>query len=165
MKKAILLSAFMFTSVFGFSQIDKFKAMFIYHAAINTNFPAAKSSGDFVIGVNDSPGLLKMLTGLAKAKKVKGRKIVVKAIGGAGDAAGCSIVFVPNAKVGAFKDACNSGNTLLYTEGAGGCGIGAQISFFIDGKKPNFEISKSNMSGAGLTPSGKILGMGKKSIS
>jgi hypothetical protein len=162
MKKAILLSVFMFTSVFGFSQIDKFKAMFIYHAAINTNFSSDKSSGDFVIGINDSPGLLKMLTGLAKAKKVKGRKIVVKAINGPADAAGCNIVFVPTVKISSFKDACIAGKTLLYSEGSGGCATGAQISFFIDGKKPNFEISKANMGAAGLTPSGKILAMGKK---
>mgnify|MGYP006143820471 CR=1 FL=1 len=162
MKKAILLSGFIFISVFGFSPIDEFKAIFIYHAAINKDFTVVKSSDGFVIGDNDSPGLLKMLTELAKAKKVKGGEIIVTAIGNLGDVVGCCAMFVPNVKIGNFKDTCNSSNTLLYIKGSSGCGSEAQLSFFIVGEKPNTEILQANMGGAGLTPSVKVLAMGEK---
>lgn len=163
MKKVFLLSAFMLVSLVGFSQLDKMKALMIYHASIQTKFPGAKASGDYVIGVNSSPGVFKILTALSKSKKIQGRTIVVKNIAGAGDAASCNLVFVPTDQVGAFKASCVSSNTILYTEGEGSCASGAHFSFFVGSdKKPKFEVSESNMKGAGLTPGAKILAMGKK---
>ena len=149
------------TSV-GYSQVEKFKALMLYQVAINTKFAGAKSSGDFVIGVKDNPKVLAVLTALAKAKKVGAQTIKVKAISGAGDAAGCNIVYVPTGDAAAFKSACESGKTLLYSEGSGTCGKGAGVAFFIAGGKPKFEISEANMKATGCKPSQKILAMGTK---
>jgi len=162
MKKIAILSLFLLASFVGYSQVEKFKALMLYQVAINTKFSGAKASGDFVIGVKDNPKVLAVLTALAKAKKVGSQTIVVKSISGSGDAAGCNIVYVPTGDAAGFKGACESGKTLLYSEGAGTCGNGAGVSFFINGGKPNFEISESNMKATGCTPSAKILGMGKK---
>lgn len=163
MKKAVILLFVLFAATQTYAQVEKFKALMIYQVALNTKFTAAKSSGDFVIGVKDNPALLKMLTGLAGAKKIGARTIKVKAISSSGDAAGCNIVYVAPGDINAFTAACKSANTLLYSENEGSCGNGAQVSFFIGGdNKPKFEISEGNMKAAGLTPSGKLLAMGKK---
>lgn len=163
MKKAVILLFVLFAATQTYAQVEKFKALMIYQVALNTKFTANKSSGDFVIGVKDNPALFKMLTGLAAAKKIGTRTMKVKAVSSAGDAADCNIVFVSPGDIAAFADPCKASNTLLYTEDAGSCTKGAQVSFFIGGdSKPKFEISESNMKAAGLTPSGKLLAMGKK---
>lgn len=162
MKKFAVLSLLVLATFVGYSQVEKFKALMVYQVAINSKFDAGKSSGDFIIGVKDNPKVLAVLTALSKAKKVGTRAIVVKAISGAGDAAGCSIVYVSTGDAAGFKGACEAGKTLLYSEGEGTCGKGAGVSFFIGGGKPKFEISPDNMKACGVTPSGKLLAMGKK---
>ena len=162
MKKIAILSLFMLASFVGYSQVEKIKALMIYQVATQVKFTGAKASGDFVIGVKDDAKVLGYLKAISGSKNIGGRKIVVKEITGAGDAAGCNIVFVKSGDAAAFKGACESGKTLLYSEDAGTCGKGAGISFFVAGGKPKFEISEANLKACGVTPSAKLLTMGTK---
>lgn len=163
MKKTVLFLALVTLVNVGFAQVDKFKALLIYQTSMMTKFPAAKESGDFVIGVYKSPATQKALAENVSSKQINGRNIVVKEIKSEGEAAGCNLVFVPSANIASFVGPCKSGNTLLYSEDQGTCAKGAHVSFFIGGdSKPKFEISEGNLKGAGLTAASKLVDLGVK---
>ena len=163
MKKLVVLGLLLFGFVLNSNaQADKIKALMIYQISIQTKFSGANATGDFVIGVKDNDGVFGVLQALAQSKKVGDRTIVLKKIASAADVPGCAVVFVSPGDVAGFAGACKSNGAMLFTEGKGNCAGGAMISYFVDGGKPNFEISESNMTAAGLTPSAKLLTMGQK---
>jgi len=145
------------------AQNTKIQSGIIYYFTTNVEWPSSKSSGDFVIGVVGSGGIISSLKELASAKKVGTRKIVIKNVSSASAGKGCHILFLTKNKsseVEAAVGVANSSNSLLVTESSGLGKKGSGINFVIKAGKTAFEINESAINGCGLKISGKLKSLG-----
>lgn len=138
----------------------KLYAGFMYHFATKTQWPASKSSGDFVIGViGDSP-VTQQLKALANSRKIGSRKLVIKTFSSASAITGCHIVFIPSRKMSllsAVTAKAKSSNMMVVTEQTGGAKKGAVISFVNNAGKVRFQLSKSKAAAVGLKLSADLV--------
>src|SRR3974390_2569859 len=67
--------------------------LFLYNFMKYIEWP--DPTGDFVIGVMGDSPIKNDLKTLSENKKAKGRKIVVKILATADDAAGCNMIYIP----------------------------------------------------------------------
>lgn len=137
----------------------KLYAGFMYHFAKYTQWPAAKQSGDFVIGVIGSADMTTATMALAATKTVGSRKIVVKTYLSAAEAKDCHILFVSNAKSSEIEKAhalSKTYNYLVITETTNATSMGSTINFVEHSGKVQFELSKSTVSSQGLKISSEL---------
>lgn len=137
----------------------KMYAGFMYHFAKYTQWPTAKQSGDFVIGVIGSSDMTAATKALATTKKVGNRKIVVKSFANASEAKNCHILFVAKNKAAEISKATalsKTHNFLVITETANATTKGSTINFVADAGKIRFELSQSAVSSQGLKISSEL---------
>ncbi|MDX2196771.1 MAG: YfiR family protein [Cytophagales bacterium] len=140
----------------------KVHAMFMYHFTKYVEWPDAKKSGDFVIGVVGSSDINKELETIAATKKAGAQSIVVKKIS-ASDAATCHMVFIPSSQSSNLDDVLQSGGgkpVLIVSEKNGLCKKGSNMNFVIVDDKLKFEINKASIENNGLKISGELLKLG-----
>ena len=160
-RKNFILVAIAMLFSFNTMAQDEYKlyAGFMYHFAKFTQWPAAKQSGDFVIGVVGSSAMAKYGTALAATKKLGSRNIVVKEFSSASSAGECSILFLAKGKTSELSSASSlskSKNILLVTESPGAAGDGSTINFVQKDGKIRFEMSKGAASAQGLKISSEL---------
>ena len=155
----VVLSILLLSAVTSFGQIAKFKAAYTYNICRFVEWPKNDRSGDFIIGVVGNKKVSTALAGLAKTKKLFGRKIQIKYFSSVNSASKCHVLYVgesqtkrlPQAVVKIGKNA-----TLLVGERSGAIRNGAAINFILQGKKLKFEIKKVNATRQGLKVNSKI---------
>lgn len=133
-------------------------ASLMNHFAVHTQWPAAKRSGNFVIGVIGSSPIETELKKLAASKKVAGRSIVIKRFKSDEDLAGCHMVFVPKAKLSQLTKITSKSKTMNALVVAEGSSNNSFVFNFVkkDGK-PRFEFNKSVASSHGLVVSPNLV--------
>lgn len=137
----------------------KLYAGFMYHFAKYTQWPAAKQTGDFVIGVIGSSDMAAATKALASTKKVGNRRIVVKTFSSAAEAKNCHILFVSNSKSSEIEKAnalSKANNFLVITETANATTKGSTINFVENSGRVQFELSQSTVSSQGLKISSEL---------
>lgn len=133
----------------------KLYAGFMYHFAKYTQWPAAKQTGDFVIGVIGSSDMAAATKALASTKKVGNRRIVVKTFSSAAEAKNCHILFVGKTSEIAKANALSkTNNFLVITEAA--TTKGSTINFVEASGRIQFELSQSTVSSQGLKISSEL---------
>lgn len=133
-------------------------ASLMNHFAVNTQWPASKRSGNFVIGVVGVSPIETELKKLAASKKVAGRTIVVKRFNSEVDLDGCHIVFVSKNKQSILTKVANKSkgmNALVITEKASNKDF--VFNFVQKDGKPRFEYNKSRATAHGLVVSPNLV--------
>ncbi len=148
----------------AFSQNVDYKAytLFLYNFMKYVEWPDA--SGDFVIGVVGESPITKELQTLSETKKAKGKKIVVKVISSAEEAAQCSMIYIPTAKSSLLKPIAEKTKAkpiLIVAEREGLAKKGAAISFAVnDDDALQFDINKSTFDTQSLKIANLLLQLG-----
>lgn len=135
---------------------------FMYHFTKYIEWPAAKKSGDFVIGVVGNAPISDALNAMAASKTVGTQKIVIKKFSNVAAVSDCQILFLSNDSAKDVDEAASkskSKNYLLVTESNGLAKKGACINFVVVDGKLKFELSKSAVKDAGLKVSSELLGL------
>lgn len=151
------------------------KAAFLYNFGRYTEWPEGSKAADedFVIGVLGKDPFKGFLTRIAKRKKIRGRRIVVRHFRSATEYEPCEILFV--AKTGAGDDekktaserlraaveATKGSPTLLVADGQGLARAGAAIAFFIEENRAKFEINPEAAKRRKLEISSRLLRLSK----
>lgn len=148
-KQVFILGIAMLCLSFGANAQAEYKlyAGFMYHFAKFTQWPADKSSGDFVIGVYGADAMVSAVEALAASKTVGARKIVVKKLSSVSQGSSCHILFVGNSKkgdIGSAASMAKSNSVLLITETPNATSQGSTINFTESGGKVAFELSLSS---------------------
>ena len=121
--------------------------LFVYNFIKYIEWPETDSQGDFVIGVMGESPVYTELQGLASAKKVRGRNIILKQLSKPEEAQGCHLIYIVDNKSSMLKKleefALNK-SILLVAEREGLAKKGAAFSFVtMDDDVLKFEINKS----------------------
>jgi len=139
----------------------KVKAIFIYNFTLYVEWPEAKKSGDFIIGVfGGYPVLIETLKNVAQKHKVGLQTLKIENYNSVAEIKNCHILFVIREKSNQLPGIINKlkdTNTLLVTDNKGLCKQGASISFFAEVNKQKFELNKSNIEKNNLKVSSKLL--------
>ena len=145
MRKLLLIFLFV-TVVHGFvsAQDDKFKALFIYNFTKYMEWPEAKRTGDFKIGVLGSSPITSELKAFTAKKSVGQQKIVVDEILSVSDCPKYHIVYVPakaSSNVTEIVQLVTNKGVLVVTDKQGMAVELSGINFVkVDGQQ-TFEIS------------------------
>ena len=163
-RKAILFLLFgLFGSFVASAQEDMFKALFMYNFTKYIEWPPEYKSGDFVITVLGSSGVITELEKLAGKKSVDNQPIVVIKASDASEISKSHIVYVSPSKSSQFevlKSSLATKPTLLVTDKQGLAEIGACINYVqVDGKQ-KFEINPDAVHTAGLKLNSALTALG-----
>tara|TARA_B100000809_G_scaffold136817_1_gene134339 strand:+ start:41 stop:553 length:513 start_codon:yes stop_codon:yes gene_type:complete len=169
MKKHLFLPIlFLFTFYAVGQEQSQVQSAYIYHFTKYMEWPAAKQSGDFVIGVigviGDSP-ITPYLKSLAASKKAGMQSIVIKEFSSVSKVTNCHILFVSSKKSYELSSAIIKGkelSALIITAKAGYGKKGAGINFVTVGGKSRFEINESSIAASNVKVSAKLIQMGIK---
>lgn len=155
----IAIAVFFFTLSATANSQYKLYAGFMYHFAKYTQWPTAKQSGDFVIGVIGSADMTEATKALAASKSVGNRDIVVKTYNSAAEATGCHILFIAASKTSEIAKAtalAKTHNFLVITETPDATTKGSAINFVEAGGRIQFELSTSAVNAQGLRISSEL---------
>jgi hypothetical protein len=140
------------------------QANIIYRFTKYIDWPDAKKTGDFVIGVvGDSP-LTDALKTFTAGKSVGNQKIAVKRLSASGDVFNCNILFISEEESGSVRKIVirTAGvPVLIVTESDGLALKGACINFAIGADHLKLEINKSNIEQRDLSIASELLQLGK----
>jgi hypothetical protein len=139
------------------------QANIIYHFTKYIDWPPAKKSGEFIIGVfGDSPLYEELQKSLAN-KSVGNQKIVIKKITSV-EAIDCHILFVSEEMSKNMKKIVTqttSKSVLLVSEKEGLAKKGGCINFIIVSDRLKLEINKTNIEQRNLSIASELLKLGK----
>ncbi|MFY0624755.1 MAG: YfiR family protein [Reichenbachiella sp.] len=161
MKKLRSSLVILFCLWLGYSasaQESKFKALFIYKFAEYIEWP--NGSGKIVVGVVGKTDVQKQLSTFAASKE----NIDVISIAGANDVSKCQIIFVPSSKnkmIPEFADKIGGNSVLLVSGDSEMVHTYADIGFYLESGKLRFLISPKSIEHKKMTPSSKLLSLGK----
>jgi hypothetical protein len=158
-----LITLFYFNSVNAQDINYKVHSMFMYHFTKHVDWPEAKKSGDFVIGVLGNSPIISELEAIAVTKKAGNQLIVIKKLDSEADVTSCHIVFLPANKSGNLEGIITSIGTkpvLIVAEKAGLGKKGACLNFIIHEDKLKFEINKQSIEAKNMKISGDLLKLG-----
>ncbi len=130
------------------AQNEKFKALFMYNFTKYIEWPGAKNTGDFVIGILGNSPIKKELETIATKKKVGGQPMKVKVFNSVNAIGNCHILFIPPGKsssLNAVKKRVVSQGVLIITDKPGLARKGAGINYILKEGHQDFEINKSVM--------------------
>lgn len=139
-------------------------ANIIYHFTKYIDWPSARKSGDFIIGVvGDSP-LFEELKNMSASKMVGDQPIVIKRFSVSASSFDCHILFISNDESGSIKKI--TGKTagtsiLLVSESDGLASKGAGINFVIVADRLKLEINKKNIEDRGMSIASELLKLGR----
>lgn len=140
------------------AQESKFKALFIYKFAEYIEWPSGKKN--ITVGIAGKTGVTKELSTFAASKG----NMTVLDIAGPSDSGKCDIVFLPNsedAKVGDYNTAIGSKSILVVSDNSDLTGKGSDIGFYLESGKLRFLIDEKSIRNKKMTPSSKLLALGK----
>lgn len=145
------------------AQDDKFKALFIYNFTKYMEWPEAKRSGDFKIGVLGGSPITNELKSFTAKKTVGTQKIVVEEIMAIADCPKYHIVFVPT-KASAnleeiTKNVANKG-VLVVSDKQGMAAEYSGINFVKNDGQQTFEISLKHIHEEGLNAGKSLMSLG-----
>ena len=145
------------------AQDEKFKALFMYNFTKYIEWPQAKQSGDFVIGVIGNSASVGELETIAQKKTVGAQTIKVKQISSADDVSKLHIVYVTEDKSGeaaALAGKVKGKGVVLITDKPGLAKSTSGINYIKKDGKPNFELSTSHLSEEGVKVSAQLSALG-----
>lgn len=163
--KNVLLILFFVTVVHGVAgaQDDKFKALFIYNFTKYMEWPEAKRTGDFKIGVLGNSPITSELKAFTAKKSVGQQKIVVDEILSVGDCPKYHIVYVPakaSSNVTEIVQLVTNKGVLVVTDKQGMAVELSGINFVkVDGQQ-TFEISVKHIHDQGVNAGKTLLSLG-----
>ena len=164
MKKYLFLPILLLFTFYAVGQEQsQVQSAYIYHFTKYMEWPAAKQSGDFVIGViGDSP-ITPYLKSLAASKKAGMQSILIKEFSAVSKVTNCHILFLSSKKSYELLSAIIKGkelSALIITAKAGYGKKGAGINFVTVGGKSRFEINESSIAASNVKVSAKLIQMG-----
>ena len=145
------------------AQDEKFKALFMYNFTKYIEWPQAKQSGDFVIGVIGNSAIVGELETIAQKKTVGAQTIKVKQISSADDVSKLHIVYVTEDKSGeaaALAGKVKGKGVVLITDKPGLAKTTSGINYIKKDGKPNFELSTSHLNEEGVKVSAQLSALG-----
>ena len=159
----LLFILFITTTEESYSQMAKFKALFLYNFTQNVEWPSNANQNEFVITVIGDKEMAAELQKLAQVKKVGTKTIVIKQSSQIKDLTNSHVIFLSSGKsslMSMLSAEQQENPTLLISSKEGLCNDGAAISFTtIDGKL-RYEICSSNIEKHGLKVNTKLLSLG-----
>ncbi|OFX19271.1 MAG: hypothetical protein A2041_06350 [Bacteroidetes bacterium GWA2_31_9b] len=160
LRKILIINLLLLISFSTFAQLEKVQAAFIYNFTKYLEWPAEYSSGDFVIGVINSPEMLSKLNAMVAAGKLVGtQKIIIKSYSSINEVSNCHLVYLPSnlsGKLAELISIIKGKSTIIVTSGNGLAQIGSDFNFIILGDKQNFEINKTNIKSKNIVLSSKL---------
>lgn len=158
----VVVISIIFLNHFVQAQDYRVHSGFMYHFTKYIEWPAAKKSGDFVIGVVGNAAIIDPLNAMASAKTVGTQKIIIKRFSNVASVSDCHILFLSDDKTDEIEEASSkakSKNILLVSEGNGLAKKGSSINFLIVDGKLKFELNKKTIQDTGLKVSSELLGL------
>lgn len=147
------------------AQDDKFKALFIYNFTKYMEWPEAKRSGDFKIGVLGNSPITNELKAFTAKKSVGQQKIVVEEILAIADCPKYHIIFVParsSSNVSEVTQIVANKGVLVVTDKPGMAEALSGINFVKDDGQQTFEISVKHIHEQGVNAGKSLLSLGIK---
>lgn len=161
----LLLTCLLLKPNKGFSQELNYKSytLFIYNFMKYIEWPDDGRT-EFVIGVYGDSPVFNELLNLAKAKKAKGKTIILKKINTPEDALTCNLVYLAPGKSGALKpvnEKIKGKAVLVVGEREGLASKGAALSFVtLEDDVLKFDINKAVLDQQGLKIPSSLLALG-----
>lgn len=140
------------------AQESKFKALFIYKFAEYIEWPSSPTK--IVVGVVGKSDVYEQLSAFAANKQ----NLEVVNIETTAESSKCQIIFVPkdkNKMIPDFADKIGSKSILLVSDDGDMVHSYADIGFYLEGGKLRFLISPKSIELKNMTPSSKLLSLGK----
>ena len=165
-KKAVwIISAIIFFSFINFGTVSAQTNVYKLHSLFMYNFTKhvqwSEVGDTFTVGVFGSDNAFKEVKASFNGKKFSGKDIRVIRIVGLGDANACQLVYMPKSnksKILNLFDEADKNNTLFVSEDDL-VDQGFPISFYIEGAKLGFKVSKKNLNTSGLKISSSLLSL------
>ena len=166
MRKTVLaIFAFLLLATAARAQDEKFKALFMYNFTKYIEWPQAKQSGNFVIGIYGNNSIVSELTLIASKKTVGSQPIVIKEFGASDDPTKLHILYVTADKssaVDGFVDKIKGKGVVLITDQPGFAQEKSGINYVKNDGKLQFEASDKHLSEEGVKVSAQLYNLGKK---
>jgi len=146
-----------------FAQQEKVQSGIVYYFTRYIEWPAEKSSGDFVIATLGADAMVSHLETMASAKTVGSQKIVVKNVSSVNDASDAHILILGDKNLFDLSKALGlskARNVLVVTDESGYAKKGSGINFIVKNGKPSYEINMTSIERAGLKVSSKLTALG-----
>lgn len=167
MKPRLILLLFLLCSATTFkaySQMAKFKALFLYNFTQNVQWPASSNhSNDFIVTVIGDKEMATELEKLAQVKKVGAKTIIIKQSNQVKDVEDSHIIYLSSSKSSLMPILCAEQElkpVLIISSKEGWCNKGAAISFTTVDGKLRYEISPDNFKNHGLEVNTKLISLG-----
>lgn len=159
----LLFVLFITTTEESYSQMAKFKALFLYNFTQNVEWPSNGNQNEFVITVIGDKEMAAELQKLAQVKKVGTKTIVIKESSQIKNLTNSHVIFLSSGKsslMSMLSAEQQNNPTLLISSKEGLCNDGAAISFTTVDGKLRYEICSSNIEKHGLKVNTKLLSLG-----
>jgi hypothetical protein len=164
MKGKVLLISFFLLFIFrGYSQENKFKALFVYNFTKYIEWPLSSINDNFIIGVANNNDLFEELKPISVTKKISGIPVLVKELTDTDNPGECQIVVFNSSKkeyLANLVSQTSNKPVLLISDKSGLCSEGAGICFVMKNGNLNFEISRNNISGHSLKVNSQLFNLG-----
>ncbi len=162
-KSALVILGLLALSVTARAQDEKFKALFMYNFTKYIEWPQAKQSGDFVIGVIGNSAIVDELNVIAQKKTVGAQAIKVKQVSSTEDLTKMHIVYVTEDKSGeasGIAGKIKGRGVVLITDKPGFAQSTSGINYIKKDGKPNFEVSSKHLAEEGVKVSSQLMALG-----
>jgi hypothetical protein len=136
------------------------KAAFLYRFTDYVEWADNNTGEYFTIAVLGKSGITSPLVDIAKDKKIKGKKIIIKEYQNINDVDSCQMLFISNkynGDVGTITSKVGDRPMLIVAEQNDACEKGAHINFLISENKLKFEVNLNAVARAGLKISSQLL--------
>jgi hypothetical protein len=140
------------------------QANIIYRFTKYIDWPDAKKSGDFIIGIVGESPLTDALKNFIANKTAGNQKIVIKRFSSSADNFYCHILFISEDESGSLRKIAlkTAGNAVLIVTESDGLALkGACINFSIVADHLKLEINKNNIEQRDLSIASELLQLGK----
>lgn len=164
MRKTVLaITALLLIATTARAQDEKFKALFMYNFARNIEWPQAKQSGDFVIGVYGNQSIVPELNAIAEKKGVGSQSIKIKEVGSGDDVTKMHILYVTSDKSDAadgFVGKIKGKGVVVVTDKPGLAVSTSGINYIkVDGKL-KYEVNEQHLAESGVKVSQQLTALG-----
>lgn len=159
----ILLLLFAYQLNNATAQNEKFKALFMYNFTKYLEWPEGDRQGEFVITVLGESKIIDELKIIAQKKKVGFQTIVVKKVSSPDQISKSHMVYVTEKKsnqINAVKARLATSSTVIIADDDGAISKGAGINYIVQGGRPLFEISKTNVEQHNVKVGSDLLSLG-----
>jgi hypothetical protein len=142
---------------------EKIYSALMLNFARGIQWPDARTSGSFVIGVLEYPPLAAELNATTASVKVGNRKIEVKEFARPEEVGECHMLFIPAYKARTLPDVLNKVGTqatLIITNKMDYAREGSGVNFLLVEGKLRYEINCRSIESRGMKISANVKGMG-----